>query len=218
MAIHEGTVPATPRPIRPSLEVVSASPLAVVPLKSWRLAKGRLEPVLGDEERAALAEESAGRVVSSLAAAGFEVAVVAAEGDVIAWAKREGIGVVADPGTGLDGAAHAAVVAAGERPWCIAHGDLPLFNSEDAVLILDTLARGKTVLCPSRDGGTNLIASTGPFDFSFGPSSFHRHLARASEPTSVIVTAGTAVEIDTPLDLNQVTALPSASWLQRYRI
>ncbi|NBO81097.1 MAG: hypothetical protein EBV42_07600 [Actinobacteria bacterium] len=61
----------------------------VVPIKSFRLAKGRLAQVLNDAEREELARLTAQRVVE--AAAGCALFVVCDDDDVAEWAAGVGL-------------------------------------------------------------------------------------------------------------------------------
>jgi len=73
-------------------------------------------------------------------------------------------------------------------------------------------ASNTTVLVPSQDGGTNLIASEGPFPFAYGPGSFHRHFASVPRAT-IISTAELSIDIDSPTQLAAFPELSRASSL-----
>lgn len=201
-----GTIPATyPLPV-----------IALVPLRGFDSAKTRLESALSAGVRSRLAAAVAGRVVSACREAGWRVTVVSSAADVSTWCQQEGIERLPDPGGGLDAAALAAVAAAGDDPWSLVHGDLPLLTAGDLAGIPGRVASGQVVLAPSRDGGTNLIAATGPFRFAYGPGSFARHVARAGRPIGVLVRPGLAVELDTPSDLASVRLHPDGRWVERF--
>lgn len=193
-------------------------PLAIVPLKDFLDAKERLE--IPPESRASLARAVAEHVITACVDGGMTPLVVTGSDRVGKWAVAAGAGVLAEPsGGGLDGAAASGVAEAGNAgtPWLVVHGDLPLLSAEDIAGIGDVLGRGGMVIAPSRDGGTNLLGSTGHFEFRYGPASFHRHLAvAAGREVSVIVRPGTALEIDTLLDLHAAALLPSGGWLRRF--
>ncbi|NBO33598.1 MAG: hypothetical protein EBV02_04410 [Actinobacteria bacterium] len=70
----------------------------VVPIKSFRLAKGRLAQVLNDAEREELARLTAQRVVE--AAAGCALFVVCDDDDVAEWAAGVGARVVRPAASG----------------------------------------------------------------------------------------------------------------------
>lgn len=190
--------------------------LVVVPLRGFRDAKTRLDS-LDAGRRQALARTVATHVVTTCRAAGFEVLVVTGAGEVTAWCSDLAIRVVADPGRGLDAAAGAGIAAAGAGLWAVVHGDLPLLAATDLAAAAAHAGTGATVLAPSRDGGTNLIAASGGFPFRYGPGSFARHLsAVADRSPRVIVTVGLAVEIDTPADLAAAAAHPEGGWMRGF--
>jgi 2-phospho-L-lactate guanylyltransferase len=207
-------MPATPNTAR------SPRVLAALPLKPFASAKGRLARLLEAGPRADLSRAVAEKVAAACEGAGAATAVVTADYGVAAWARKLGLEVVAEPaGGGLDGAAHAAATQALTRGlgWCIVHADLPFLTPGDVARVVEPLGRGAVVLAPSRDGGTNLLAATTPVAFAYGPGSFARHLAatRGFE-RRVVVTLGTAFDLDTPEDLVGASALPGGAWLRDY--
>ena len=194
--------------------------LAALPLKPFTAAKGRLDGALSPAARLDLSRATAGRVVAACRGAGAAVAVVTGDAGVASWAHDLGLEVIPEPpGGGLDGAAAAAASLAMARheAWCIVHGDLPLLGEDDVAAIVGALGQGTAVLAPSRNGGTNLLAAAGRLEFSYGPRSFSRHLAAARHlERRVVVRLGTALDIDTPEDLQGAAALPGGSWLRAY--
>ena len=71
-----------------------------------------------------------------------------------------------------------------------------------------------TVLVPSYDGGTNVIAGTGSgFRFSYGMASFHRHLA-ANPDATVLTHPLLALDLDTGDDLARALELDTGTWLR----
>jgi 2-phospho-L-lactate/phosphoenolpyruvate guanylyltransferase len=194
--------------------------LAALPLKPFAAAKGRLDGVLDPPARAALSREAAGRVAQACAGAGLPVAVVTSDSEVAAWARGMGLEIVPEPpGGGLDGAAWAAAEVALSRgqAWCIVHGDLPLLTPDDVDRVARAFWPGRAVLAPSRNGGTNLFAAGVPLPFAYGPRSFSRHLFAARHlEHGVVVTVGTALDLDTPEDLRGAAALPGGAWLRPY--
>jgi len=141
---------------------------------------------------------------------------VSSAADVILWSEALEVRVVPDPGSGLDAAATAGIATTPAGPWAVIHGDLPLITATDLDGIA-AAAEGAVVLAPSRDGGTNLVAASGPFEFSYGPASFSRHLARvAARSPRVIIRVGLAVELDTPADLAAARAHPEGRWLSYF--
>jgi len=195
-------------------------PLVAVPIKPFTSAKGRMAGALQPSVRADLMRETARRVVRASAAAGGLTVVVTGDPAVAEWAHGLGVEVMIEPpGGGLDGAARVAAesaVSAGSV-WCVVHGDLPLLTAAHMTRILAAAEHGASVLAPSRTGGTNLLASGRMIEFRYGPGSFSRHLAAfADDDRRVIVTTGTALDIDTPDDLAAAASLPGGSWLGHY--
>jgi 2-phospho-L-lactate guanylyltransferase (CobY/MobA/RfbA family) len=95
----------------------------------------------------------------------------------------------------------------------VIHADLPLVSPPALQQVFD-LARTNTVLVPSYNAGTNIVAGTGSaFRFSYGPGSFHRHLV--DNPHAVVHTSPLlALDLDTEADLSRALALAPGSWLR----
>jgi len=184
--------------------------LVGVPIKPFGVAKRRLGPAVDAATRSRLGRAIAANTLVTIAASGATALVVTGDRGVAAWARAGGWDVLVEPaGVGLDGAA-AVVAAASPRSWAVVHADLPLLGVDDLTAAWD--ADERVVLAPSRDGGTNLVAGVGPMRFSYGPGSFHRHLAQAPG-AAVITRAGLALDLDTPADLVTVLALGAPDWL-----
>lgn len=192
------------------------TPLVGIPIKPFGVAKVRLSGVLGAPDRERLGKAVAANTAATVAASGQEPVIVTGSDDVNAWAGRHGWRTLAETPGGLDGAAAAVVAAAGDRPWVIIHADLPVIDTADLEAVWRTLA-ANSVIAPSRDGGTSVLAGLGPFPFSYGRSSFHRHLAslnRHQEQAPVVVARpGLAFDLDTPADLRRVLSMPAGAWL-----
>jgi 2-phospho-L-lactate guanylyltransferase len=191
-------------------------PVVLVPVKAFADAKARLATVLSPAEREALARWTAERVI---AAAGELPVFVACDDDGVAeWAMSHGASVLWHPGVGLNAAVTRSVADLRERGVhhvVVAHGDLPRPGSLPSVPVDGAI----TLVPDSRRDGTNVIAlpTHAPFDFSYGPGSFRRHLQQA-------VAAGLAVavrrdpllslDIDTPADLTHpMVQEVLSSWL-----
>ena len=179
-------------------------PVAVlVPVKSFGDAKVRLAPALDARERAALARSMGECVIA--AARPFPVAVVCDDAEVAAWARNKGAIVISEPGRGLNGAVEAGVAhlaAAGVLEVIVAHADLPLAESFEAVAGF----AGVTLVPDRHDDGTNVIAMPAScgFHFSYGPGSFGRHAAEAKRlglAVRVIHDPTLAWDVDVPADL-----------------
>ena len=93
----------------------------------------------------------------------------------------------------------------GTAPWLMIHSDLPLITPRAIEVVADA-CESTTVIVPSYDGGTTVIASRGSFDFSYGIGSFQRHYASAPEAT-IISSPELSIDIDTPHGLELVRDL-----------
>ena len=205
--------PGTPEP--------DAAPIvAAVPVKPFGVAKQRLETVLDARARERLGKEMAHRTVRLATIAGARTVVVTGHSGVAAWAAGLGIGTIEELAPNLDGAAAAAASYADSvrSPWLFIHADLPLLEAGDVEAAIRALHTDRAVLAPAHDGGTNILGAAGPgFPFAYGRGSFHRHLRSAMDMNPVIVsTPGTAVDIDTPRDLELAAALPAGKWLAEF--
>ncbi|MDJ0952594.1 MAG: 2-phospho-L-lactate guanylyltransferase [Acidimicrobiia bacterium] len=197
---------------------MSKAILAAIPIKPFGVAKRRLADRLDAATRSRVGRAIAARTAAAATDAGALVAVVTSDDGVASWARALGYltideGTVAEPG--LDGAATAAMLEAArrQRGWAVIHADLPLITPA-ALLPVFARARSKTVLVPSHDGGTNVIAGRGSaFHFSYGPASFHRHLA--DNPGSAVCTDPTlALDLDDSVDLRRALRHPQGSWMR----
>ena len=191
--------------------------VVLVPVKAFADAKARLASVLGVAERERLARWTSARV---LAAAGELPTYVACDDEqVAAWATEHGASILWHPGVGLNAAVNDSVAElrdAGVSDVIVAHGDLPRAHSFAALA-----QHGTLTLVPDRRGdGTNVIAvpTDMPFQFSYGPGSFQRHLQSAiAAGLSVRVRRDPllALDIDTPSDLaHPLVQEVLPSWLQ----
>ena len=181
--------------------------LAGVPVKSFAAAKNRLAAAVPPEVRVALSQEMARRTCLLLSSSGARPLIMAADADVAGWARREGLEVWLEEGSDLNQAAEAAVALASGQPWLVIHADLPLLDSEVLSPVVAGITAGGSVIAPSRDGGTPLVGgSFTNFSFSYGASSYHRHLRVVAAATrmSVVVDRRLAIDLDDPTDLKVV--------------
>jgi 2-phospho-L-lactate guanylyltransferase len=195
----------------------------LIPVKRFRLAKRRLAGMLDDEQRIALAQWLAERVVA--AAAPAPVFVACEDEAVAGWADTVGAEVLWTPGLGLNGAVESSrstISGKGFDHLVIAHSDLPL-----AADLTDIPRMGTITLVPDRaGGGTNVLSLPveAAIEISYGAGSFAAHLrqalAVAAEPTAGLPVEvrrdpRLALDVDTPDDLAHPalrTELPG--WLQ----
>ncbi len=177
---------------------------ALVPVKGFAAAKGRLTDVLGNADRARLARWMATEVVDALHS--FDVFVACDDADVREWADGLGAEVIWGPGLGLNGAIDdgtATLAAAGYDHVVISHADLPRPASLTAVARAGTV----TLVPDRRRDGTNVMAFplTDRVEASYGPGSFGRHFdaaRRTGHAVEIRVDADLALDIDTRDDLH----------------
>lgn len=152
-------------------------------------------------------------VSAVVADSGLIPVLVTADVEVATWAASQAIPSIPDPGQGLDAAAEAGVEWVGHSGsrWVVLHSDLPLLTSTELSAFWEE-ADGGDAIAPSSDGGTSAITSVSPISFSFGPSSFSRHLSRLRSP-AVVAKTGFLHDVDSPADLSSVRAHPRGQWM-----
>jgi 2-phospho-L-lactate guanylyltransferase len=191
--------------------------VAILPVKSFHLGKGRLAGILDSRSRMRLGVAFAARTVETAEAAGLLPLLVAGDHEVGKWALRRAIPFVPDPGRGLSEAARQGVIWAGHSSsrWLVLHSDLPLLSRADLAALAAPLDGGESVIAPSADAGTSAIGSLGEFGFSYGPGSFPRHLARLPD-AKVISRVGLLHDVDSPEDLLSASRHPRGQWLSEF--
>jgi 2-phospho-L-lactate guanylyltransferase len=176
-----------------------------VPIKPFRSAKNRLAKEMTIPQRRLLAEHLGERTLAAVAEAGMEPMVLAADEEVVVWAKSLGYRALLDPGSDLNTAARAAADLAANkgRPWLLIHSDLPLIDAQAFGRTLAALNDGRPVIAPSPDGGTPVMGwRRVDLAFRYGPGSFRRHLRQlATHQPLVITDFRLAFDIDRPADL-----------------
>lgn len=190
--------------------------VAIVPVKSFELGKGRLSSSLTQEQRRVLGMGFTERTVTVAEESGLIPLVVAGDPAVTEWALLSGIPSIHDTGEGLNKAAASGVEWAelSSAHWMILHSDLPLLSTDDLKTASDLLEGGRPVLAPSSDGGTSMVGGVGPRSFSYGPGSFFRHLARDPD-SAILTTPGLLHDVDSPNDLEAVMGQPGGQWVAR---
>ena len=172
---------------------------AVVPIRSFQ-GMTRLSDELTSAQRRELSEHLATTVVDAASRAGLTVVVVSDDPEVREWASGKLCVIASDgdtgTGQGLNRSVTQAVAGLGWGAWIVLHADLPLIDPAIVSRVADEVAEGRSVVCPSLDGGTNAIAGWGPFDFAYGPGSFTNHLSKLPD-AKVIVDRAIAIDIDT---------------------
>lgn len=201
--------------------------MILVPIKSLDGAKQRLSPVLGAEERRALAVAMMDDVLEVLASweACPPVAIVTNDAQAIARARRHGFEIIADPDNrsetdAIEHATHAAI----ERAWTstlVIPADIPLINADEVQSIVASAPAEGTVLVPAADGrGTNAVlrSPASLFPLRFGNDSFLPHRRAAEEtgkPLVILELPGIALDVDRPDDLDELLARPGDRRAQR---
>jgi 2-phospho-L-lactate guanylyltransferase len=196
---------------------------AVLPVKSLRAAKTRMASLLSQREREQLARAMFRDVLAAALQARSlaGVMVVTADEEVAAIAAGAGARVLRETReAGTDAAVRTAarvLCAESAAGMMVLPCDVPHVTGALVDELASACARpGSVVLVPSRDGGTNLLAST-PLDLietSFGPDSFARHCAaaaRAGVAPQITTAGGLDLDLDGPEDLGSFLALGSAT-------
>jgi 2-phospho-L-lactate guanylyltransferase len=176
----------------------------LVPVKRFTAAKGRLTSVLGDSDRARLAEWMASRVLQVVAE--IPTFVACDDEHVADWATRMGADVIWGAGLGLNGAVDDGVdhiAAGGYDHVLVSHADLALPGA-----LLDVAREGCITLVPDRrHDGTNVMSFPSAYSLraAYGGGSFARHLQQALDVGSVPVEVRSdhqlSLDLDTPRDL-----------------
>ena len=192
--------------------------VAILPVKSFRLGKGRMADQLSDDDRSTLGRALAERTATLAVDAGLIPILVAGDGEVGEWALMNGFPSIPDPGEGLDGAALAGTTWASEASseWIVLHADLPLLTASELEELKESLNMAGAVIAPSADGGTSALGGKGPATFSYGPGSFHRHLGRFPA-AAIVARPGLLHDIDTFADLESARDHPRGAWLAQLR-
>jgi len=202
---------------------VSGGIVAVVPIRSLTGGKTRLATVLSPDARAALTRRMLRSVVAAALASGSvtSVAVVSPDPAALVLAASLDPAVIPIPQSaeapGLNPAIAQGVGVAAQRgasAVLILFGDLPLLTGDDVRNLLRRDA--PVVLAPDRHGtGTNALMlrlGTGPdsgrdFAFHFGRDSYAKHVDEAHRlglDVATSLSVGTALDLDTPDDLQRV--------------
>jgi 2-phospho-L-lactate/phosphoenolpyruvate guanylyltransferase len=202
---------------------VSGGVVAIVPIRSLFGGKTRLAGVLSPEERSMLTRRMLRGVVMAALTSGSvnSVAVVSPDPGVLDLAVSLDPAVVPlrQPAEmpGLNPAIAEGVAYATEQRAAAAlilFGDLPLLTGDDVRHLIRRDA--PIVIAPDRHGtGTNALMlrlgigtdEGSDFTFHFGPDSYAKHLDEADRlglDVTTSLTAGTALDLDTPDDLRRV--------------
>lgn len=191
--------------------MVSSETWALIPVKRFSDAKTRLSEVLEENERAALAQAMLRDVLQSLRAtpAIDGIAVISADPEAIALAKRFDAAIIFDPDeSGVNTAVQTGLAAflPYNRRVVVVPADIPFARPKDFEEVVELLDLTPVVLVPALyDGGTNALAMSSPdlIQPQFGSESFlaHRKACRDRHlACSVLKSDGIGKDIDRPLD------------------
>jgi 2-phospho-L-lactate guanylyltransferase len=171
---------------------------AIVPLKSFDLAKGRLSGVLEPARRAVLAAQMSEHVLATLREAGISpVRVVNGDHDLNADVTE----------------AAALAQRQGATDLLLVMADLPYLAADDIAAMVEAGRTSAVVIAEARDGGTNALLLRPPTAMAFAfsrdwPSAARHaeHARRAGIEPVILRRPGLAQDIDTPADLAALAA------------
>ncbi len=174
---------------------------ALLPLKARRERKTRLGGLLSLAERQALSKRMFDHVAATLKAhPAIHSVVLLSDQCPHDWDGHWTL----DQGRGLNAELEAARSHYhADGGLLVLHGDLPLLSSGDITAMLEGVDACGVAIAPDRAGqGTNGLAMSrqNAVAFSFGPGSFHLHLAQV-DSAAIIDRPGLSCDVDTPEDL-----------------
>jgi len=189
--------------------------MILVPIKNLSDAKQRLASVLNSEERVALAQSMCEDVLQTLARwhSRPPVAVVTSDPFAGDLAIRLDFEVIPDDNSGETSAIEVATAlccARGTKHTLVIPADIPLIDTNELQMIVDSAPSNGSVLVPDAAGrGTNAAwrSPADLFPLRFGNDSFLPHQAAAKAtglPCIVLDLPGIARDIDRPEDLLEV--------------
>jgi 2-phospho-L-lactate/phosphoenolpyruvate guanylyltransferase len=194
----------------------------VVPVKSPRRAKHRLEPVLSEADRTRLARVMAGDVFGAVSKLkGHGRFVISDDPQVLDEARRFGLEALTDTeGQGQSAAVRQGFAAAWERGFTAAltiPGDVPAVTAEELDALCTFRPEIEVLLAPDRERlGTNGLRLVPPHAITlrFGEDSFSLHQAearRANRSMAVKEVEGLLYDLDRPDDVIAFMRLPRES-------
>lgn len=198
---------------------MTGTPLIVIPVKDFGLAKSRLGQRLSPDRRSALARRLCERTLRFLARhlPEHDRLVVTASPMIARLARRHGASVLVEPAAdGLSVAAQRAAEwsrARGYTAQLLLPADIVQLDEGEIRRLLAQQGEGPGVtICPADDGGTNALLTSPPdaLTFRFGPDSSMAHQEEALKqglPCHVLALKQLSFDLDTPTDLNTLDAL-----------
>jgi 2-phospho-L-lactate guanylyltransferase len=188
---------------------------AIVPVKPFLLGKSRLAGTLSGDERAFLNRAMLEHTLQTLRSAPEidQTMVVSRDPEVLAIAREFNARTVQEHGTShlnLALTRATAVAKAFEvRSVLVLPADLPLLDGEDIKQLIGLAGNAPSVvIAPDRhNDGTNalLVSPAGMISYDFGPQSFGRHCAHATQMGArleIVRRPTLGLDLDRPDDLD----------------
>ena len=205
---------------RPPHHLAAGEWTVVVPVKSTRRGKSRLDvdPAVRPRIALAMARDTLEAVVAASQVVGV-VVVVSDAADVPALDGRRRAFVV-DPVDDLNLAIEVGVgraLAQGAERVAVLPGDLPSLRPGELDEALTLAAAHPLAVVPDQDGtGTTLLAAADPARLvpAFGVDSFHRHQATGAVPLELPAESGLRRDVDEIADLAVVSGPRTLAALQ----
>lgn len=191
----------------------------VVPVKSPRRAKLRLEPVLSEPERVRLARLMAREVFGTVSRLhGYGRFVISDDPEMLEEGRQFGLEPLTDRvGQGQSAAVQQGFAAAWEQGFTAAltiPGDVPAVTAEELADLCSYRPEIEVVIVPDRERiGTNGLRLVPPHAITlrFGEDSFSLHQAearRANRSIAVKEVEGLRYDLDRPEDIVAFMGLP----------
>lgn len=201
---------------------MTATAAAIVPVKQLAAVKSRLAGRLSLPERRELVLSLLRHSLSVLgeSQAISSIIVVTPDDEVAREVSCGGAGVLRQEGDGINEAIRLGLDVArerGERYCLVLLADLPLLEIEDVDALVGMAGARTLVLAPDRHGrGTNALITALADDFqpAFGDGSLAAHRQRAARRGWTVReyhSPGTALDLDTPADLDEYARRRSES-------
>jgi 2-phospho-L-lactate guanylyltransferase len=193
--------------------------VGLLPVKDPARAKRRLGPAFTDHERSVIARalfDDALALCRRIERVRWWV--VSDDAGVRDAASGAGLGILEDPGGGLNTALRLALdspAVAHADSVVIVPADVPLATEAEMDDLLDTAATSDVVIVPSaRDGGTNglYMSPPGIIGPSFGPASLAAHMKSAGDAglrCSILEVPGLGLDIDRIEDIEAFLKHPA---------
>jgi 2-phospho-L-lactate/phosphoenolpyruvate guanylyltransferase len=199
----------------------------LIPVKNLSQAKQRLSSVLDPSARRELAQAMLHDVVAAIAAWRHRpvCAMVSSDPFALELAEHYDLEVIPDPANpGETGAIERATemgIDRGIEFTLVIPADIPLMRASELDEIMRQAPAEGSVLIPAADGrGTNAAfrRPANLFALKFGNDSFRPHLAAAQstgKPCRVLELPGIALDVDNPIDLQQLISHPGETRAQK---